>query len=130
MRPLVLDTNTLSDTTFLHALREHHVLKLVPAVAYADASVHILNRDGSSRTFDHLLEEAGVEVERFERGHARTAAWSGSVMRDFTENARDHMISAHAASPPRVLVTRNVDDFDFLGDRVVTPQKARETFAF
>ena len=42
---------------------------------------------------------------------------------DFKRNARDYMIAAHASIPPWVVVTNNIKDFSFLGDRAKTPQQ-------
>lgn len=130
MDPLVLDTNALADRSFREALATYTGLKRVPAVAYTELAVLALARKGAIEPLDRILREVGIEVERFQWDEARTAAWTGVEAGDFSENARDHLIGAHAASPPRILVSRNVDDFGFLGDRVLTPREAREAFAF
>ncbi len=129
LRPLVLDTNVLNDLSFQRALGSYHGPKLLPAVAYAELAVHVLHRDDTLENLDNILRRAGVDVAWFRHGHARTAARTGALVGDFSENARDHLIAAHAVGPDRVLVTHNITDFTFLGDRALTPARAMERFA-
>lgn len=130
LQPLVLDANTLHDRSFLHAISSYHGQKIVPAVAYTEAIVHILNQGGPLERFDAMLRQVGAEVEWFRQKHGQTAARTGALVGDFSENARDHLIAAHAVAPNRFLVTHNTADFTFLQDRVLTPAGARGRFAF
>ena len=40
---------------------------------------------------------------------------------DWHKDWRDYMIGSFAYIPPHILVTKNLDDFVFLGDRVINP---------
>lgn len=79
---------------------------------------------------DALLREATIRVEGFRHRDARVAAGTAHHVGDAEKNFVDHLVGAHAASPPRVLVTRNTDDLRFLGSRVLTPHEARESYGF
>lgn len=118
--PLVLDTNAFRTKGFLHWLRTYHGPKLLPAVAYAELGLFIRHR-GTQEAYDGMLAEHGIDVEWLDRERARTSIELALVHGDWDRNSRDYLIGAHAASPPRLLVTNNLKDFTFLGDRVRTP---------
>ena len=63
----------------------------------------------------------GIEIEWFRQIEAQKAADIGVNTGDFSENARDYMIGAHAYIAPWILITYNKRDFSFLGDRVKEP---------
>lgn len=117
--PLVLDANSFSASGFRHWLGSYRGVKLLPAVAYAELGVHLGRVDPDA--LDAGLARAGVEVEWLTADIARIAVELGLAGGEWERNARDYLIGAHAASPPRLLVTTNVKDFGFLGDRVRSP---------
>lgn len=118
--PLVLDANVLGDGTFRHWLRGYRGDKILPAVAYAEFGVYVCRKRPRSM-YDATLAKAGIEVEWLTQAHAGVAIETGLTARDWDRNSRDHLIAAHASSPPRLLVTWNVSDFRQLRDRVRTP---------
>lgn len=130
MDPLVLDTNALADREFRHRLAGFDGHKILPAVAYTEIAMHFLAKGTPLRRLDRLLREASTVVEGFRHQDARVAAGTAHQVGDAEENFVDHLVGAHAASPPRILVTRNTDDFRFLGPRVLTPHEVRETYGF
>lgn len=118
--PLVLDTNALLARGFLRWLRGYPGAKLLPAVAFVELGVHWVPQR-SMDGYEATLRAAGVEVEWLTTDHARLAVELALAQGRFAERARDFLIGAHAASPPRVLVTNDLGDFGFLGRRARTP---------
>lgn len=112
--PIVIDNSAFSKRDFRRWLKTYHGQKIMPSVSYAEALVHVVNRGGTADKFNDLLRGLRVRVERTNRDHAALAAIAGANQGDWTQNARDYLIGAHAASPPRVLVTENVKDFTHL----------------
>lgn len=123
--PLILDTNVFRNRDFLHKLEKHHGRKILPAVAYAEMCVYYLGKKNKSPKYvDTFLNKLDIEVDWLDQRRARDAAMycidSGG---NFSENARDYLIGAHAYPPPRTMITYNKDHFLFLGKRVYTPDE-------
>lgn len=112
--PIVIDNSAFAKPDFRRWLKTYYGQKIMPAVSYSEALVHILNNDGTVEEFNELLRGLRVRVEPTKRDQGAIAAQSGSHHDDWSENARDYLIGAHAASPPRILVTENVQDFAHL----------------
>lgn len=53
----------------------------------------------------------------FKKDQALAAASYGAKGKDFKKNARDYFIGAHVYPPPRTLITDNIKDFWFIGDK-------------
>lgn len=120
--PLVLDTNSLQDRDFRFWLENYHGRKVIPAVAYTELCVYFIRRKNkTTEDVDILLRKMSVEVDWYRHGQAKKAAEMGA-RGDFSSKARDFMIAAHAYTAPWILVTYNVDDFDYLERRVMTPK--------
>lgn len=124
--PLVLDTNVFDVRGFRHWLRGYPGEKILPVVAYAELGVH-LRRKVSQDVYDAGLAWSGILVEWLTPEIAAGAIDLGITRGDWGENARDYLIGAHALAAPRILVTNNGRDFDFVGERVETPVKAMTT---
>ncbi len=71
-----------------------------------------------------LLRRFGVEIEPLGQSQAQAAVETAVAAKDFKKSWRDHMIGGHAHTAPLKLVTHNVVDFAFLGNRVITPHQA------
>lgn len=123
---LVLDTNALADRHFRFWLRSYPGRVVLPAVAYTEAGV-LFRRHANHDRFDAILRAAGIEVEWYRSNEADIAIRTGIQVGDFAENARDHMIAAHASTVDRRLVTANLRDFTFAPDRM-TPQQAMKEY--
>ncbi len=125
--PLILDTNVFSRRDFLNWLDTYHDKKKLPAVAYAEICVDRINQDKVGQ-FKNLLDRLNINVERLDSKIAECGALWGSKGDDFSDNARDYLIGAHAHTPPLILVTSNVEDFWFLEDRVMTPDECMNRY--
>ena len=122
--PIVIDTCALRDRDFMRWLRDYRGRKILPVVAYTELLVHFVGTKGKTKEqVRNWLRSAGVEIEACFPIHAERAAETGVNQDDFSENARDHLIAAHAHTPPLLLTTYNKKDFRFLGRRVKTPQE-------
>jgi len=119
--PIVLDTCVFRDKSFLKWVGRYHGRKIVPTFVYAETAIHYLNRGKRIEDLDFLLRKLKIEVESHEPKHARYTANLGFDFKDFSENARDYLISGHAYLPPCHLITNNVKDFFFLENRVHEP---------
>lgn len=128
MDPLVLDTNSFRNTDFLFWLRSYNGQKILPVIADVELGVFFESQGEPLDKVQSLLNRTGVTIEWFRPEDGRVAIQTAGMTKDFSENARDHLIGAHAASPPRHLVTENIDDFTFLGDRVLTPRDAMKAY--
>lgn len=118
--PLVLDTNAFTTRGLLHWLGSYRGPKILPVVAYVELGMHWVPRR-TQEGYDGTLVSAGVTVEWLTTDQARLAIEISLAAGGFAQRSRDFLIGAHAASPPRVLVTNNLSDFEFLGDRARTP---------
>ncbi len=121
--PLILDTNVFSRKDFLNWLDSYHGKKKLPAVAYAEICVNRINQEENVEKLRCLLSRLNINVERLDSRIAEFGALWGSRGDDFSDNARDYLIGAHAHTAPMILVTDNKDHFWFLEDRVVTPDE-------
>ncbi len=99
--PLVIDTSSLRDAGFWKWLREYHGRKVLPAVAYAELSVYLVNvKHKTQDNVDDLLRSMDLEIGWFRAGEARCTVEIAGITREFAEKARDHMIASHAYLPP------------------------------
>lgn len=121
--PLILDTNIFSRKDFLTWLDNYHGRKKLPAVAYTEICVDYINRGENVRKLRNLLKRLNITIERLDTNIAERGAKWGSRGEDFSENARDYLIGAHAHTSPLKLITDNKDDFWFLKGRVLTPDE-------
>jgi predicted nucleic acid-binding protein len=127
--PLIIDTSALRDAGFWKWLRNYHGRKVLPAVAYAELSVYLVNiKHRTQDQVDELLGSMDMEIGWYRADEARRTVEIAGMTRDFTEKARDHMIASHAFLPPWVVVTYNIKDFKFLNDRAMTPPDAQIRF--
>lgn len=113
-KPIVIDNSAFAKDEFRRWLKTYYGQKFFPSVAYSEALVHFLNKGGTADQFNELLKGLRVQVEWTKQGQAASAAAAGSANGDWTENARDYLIGAHAESPPRIMVTENMKDFGHL----------------
>ncbi len=121
--PLVIDTSALRDRGFRYWLGRYHGRKILPAVAYTEICVYFIGmKNKTQEQVDGMLYSMGLKIEWFRTNEARKAAELGISLSDFSNNARDYMIAAHAYTAPWVVVTYD-SDFDFLGTRAKTPQE-------
>lgn len=123
---LVLDANVLTDKRFLGWLRRYRGRKILPIVAFVEVGVHFRLQERLD-DLRGLLASASVEIEWMRISEAESAIASAAKVGDFADNARDHIIGAHAAVAGRVFVTRNVRDFSHLA-AVRTPEQAMRDF--
>ncbi|MHB1493066.1 MAG: hypothetical protein ACYCR7_02760 [Thermoplasmataceae archaeon] len=73
--------------------------------------------------FDNLLRKSKIEIEWFRAEEGLRTALTGIKLGSFAENFRDLTIGSHASIAPWIVVTNNIKDFDFLGDRVRLPDE-------
>lgn len=109
-----MDTSAWAKQAFREWLAEYYGDKIMPAITYAEALVFLLDRGEDGQTLNELLNKLRVQVEWTHRDHAALAAQAGASLGDWSDNARDYLIGAHAESPPRILVTENMQDFKHL----------------
>lgn len=116
---LVLDTNAFNERGLLHHLAGRRERKLLPAVAAAEFYYHIVTRRAWSpgRFFD-ALRLAGIVIEPLDAHKALAAV--DAAGKEFPLRPADALIGAHALSPGRILVTRNLAHFPQV-PRKVTP---------
>ncbi len=126
--PLILDTNVFTRKDFLNWLDSYHGEKKLPVVAYAEICVDNINKNGDTTQIKGLLNRLDITIERLESNLAECGALWGSKGKDFSLNARDYLIGAHAHTPPLILVTSNKDDFWFLKDRALTPDECMKRY--
>jgi hypothetical protein len=94
-------------------------------MAYIEAGIYYAAK-GNARTpdevnvrlasFNYLLNRAGVIIEPASAASMATAIATALFVPalPWGKNSHDHMIAAHAAIPPRVMVTQNTSDFKHL----------------
>lgn len=121
--PLILDTNVFSRKDFLRWLDTYHGEKKLPVVAYAEICVDRINNGEDVQNLRKLLNKLNITIERLDSKIAEVGALWGQRGEDFSDNARDYLIGAHAHTPPLKLITDNTRDFWFLKERVLTPDE-------
>lgn len=122
--PLILDTNALDNRDFMYWLRNYRGQVILPVIAYCEFCYYKCVLQGkSNRQVDALLRTASIEVRDMSKREAICVAENCRNIDepDFKENWRDYMIGAFAHLPPHILVTDNIQDFTFLGRRVIKP---------
>lgn len=122
--PLVIDTCALRHKDFLAWLVHYRGRKILPSIAYCEFCFYmIVIRNKSIGDANFILKCSGIEVEDFTKNLGSLVAYHCREMEDpdFRENWRDFMIGAHASIAPIKLITDNIEDFSFLGDRVFEP---------
>lgn len=124
--PIVIDTNAMQDRGFRPWLYNYRGRKIFPLICFVELSVFLRSRGRSIGAIKGLLKTLGVEIEPFHMKYAYIAIETGVAFHDFKKNWRDHMIGAHAHTAPLRLITYNQKDFQFLGDRVMSPQDAMQ----
>jgi hypothetical protein len=131
--PLVIDTCAMRDSGFRNWLYAYRGRKILPVIAYVETSIYFISRGKTQAQVKQLMKRLGLDIEPLEGQSAHTMVESimtagiapGSG--PFYKMWRDHAIAGHAHTAPLTMVTYNVKDFDFLGDRVLTPQDAMNT---
>ena len=121
--PLIIDTSALIEKGFLQWCRKSRALKILPIIAYCEFSVGNLKRGKTQDEIDSSLRYAGIEIRNMTPVEAKNTALicDGLIDADWRKDWRDYMIGSYAFNPPHLVVTKNVRDFNFLGDRVVDP---------
>lgn len=112
--PIVIDNSAWAKEDFRRWLKTYYGRKIMPAISYSEALVYVLGRGGTADGFNDLLRGLRIQVEWTKRDHAALAARTGAARGDWSKNARDYLIGAHAMHQPRVLVTENMEDFAHL----------------
>lgn len=122
--PIVIDTNAFRDRDFRYWLLTYRGEKILPMVAFVEFAFFLQSRGKSYEQVMSLVGRFRVHIQPFGQVHAKRAIETSIAAGDFSKNWRDHMIAGHAHTAPMILITYNVDDFAFLGHRVMTPQQA------
>ena len=113
--PLVLDTCSFSDKSFLNLLKIYHGDKFLPSVAYAELVVdYYFNKNKNPDHVDKLLRKLNIEVEWLDASKAKNAVLCCQDKQDFKDHIRDYLIGAHAFPAPRIMITNNIKDFECL----------------
>jgi len=120
--PIILDTCVFSDKSFLYKLEKYHGDKIIPAVAFCELYYHYLCT-GKEDFILKLFSKLDIVIEEFDAVRAKNAALYSEGYGKFEENFRDYMIGSHAYPPPRKMITDNKKDFEFLKDRVLSPDE-------
>jgi predicted nucleic acid-binding protein len=135
--PIIIDTNVLSDTHFLHWLRMYRAEKIIPPIVYAEYAYHFLVKGRDLSALDRALNAAQIRVGEMDKHHSAHGAnfaficrqpYCGDPSRDiqWLRTWRDSLIASFAAIPPFRMITNNIDDFNFLGERAMTPYEFKE----
>lgn len=121
--PIVLDTNVLEDRTFIYWLRKYRGEKILPAVAYSECAIHAVRKRRGLEKLNGLLRATGIIVEPMEKCHGDWAAYfCDEEDGKWKKRWRDYMIASHATCAPRVIITKDIEDFKpILGDRSMNP---------
>lgn len=128
MQPLVIDTNALHDKDFVKFLPTYHGRKILPVIAYIEASIHLRAKKTTEQILE-LLKVLGVKVEQMTTDQAHGAIEAAIEGRDFADNAHDYLIGSFATSPQHIVVTHNKKDFTFLPDKqVLSPLEVMKKF--
>ncbi len=129
--PLVLDTNALNNKDLMYWLRSYRGQIILPIIAYCEFCFYqSVLRGKSIYEIDRLLNSANIGIRNMTKKDATCVI---DICQDidepeFKKNWRDYMIGAFAHLPPHRLITENVDDFEFLGNRVIDPVTLLENY--
>lgn len=138
--PIVLDTCVLGDKDFLRRLSSFHGRKIISSISYMEFCYFLLSSGKDTDGFRDLLKALGITIEHFGIKNAdkavgvrleygRTALVScPECGKQIKADWCDLMIASHALDPPWIVVTKNVKDFDYLKDRVMSPQEFMERY--
>ncbi|MBI2078985.1 MAG: hypothetical protein HYT80_11555 [Euryarchaeota archaeon] len=111
---------------FRYWLQKYRGVKKLPVVAFVEFAA-LLQPKRSMAQIMGFIRAAGLYIEDLglDLGHRAVAsigfAQEGEVF-DWVKDWRDHVIASHAHTAPVILVTDNVEDFGFLGNRVYSVQ--------
>ena len=125
LEPVVIDSCVFSQSTdFIYWLKGYHATKIISSITYAELQVYFIGKKKKDPTFfDSILKRSRIDVQWFRKGEALNTAYFGSASASFAENFRDFMIGSHASIAPWIVVTNNIRDFFFLGERVMLPNE-------
>lgn len=127
--PIVIDTCSFRDSNFVRKLATFHGRKVISTIAYSEMQVYLMYRKKKdSSYFDKILNNANIEIQDFSRENGLQTAIFGKDMGNFSKLFRDYAIASHAYLPPWIVVTNNKRDFEFMGERVMSPNEFMEKF--
>lgn len=128
--PIVIDTCVFRDPGFIEWLKTYHNKKVISSVTYMEMQTFWIGKKNKDfRFFDRLLRLAGIEIQCYNKEQALATAEHRIRSNFNVKDMRDAMIASHASIAPWIVVTFNVKDFSFLGDRVLDPYKFKHLYA-
>lgn len=127
--PIVIDTCSFRDSNFIRKLASFHGRKVISTIAYSEMQVYLmLEKKKDSIYFDNMLKDADIEIQNFSKDNGLQTAIFGRDMGGFSKLFRDYAIASHAFLPPWIVVTYNKKDFDFMTERVMSPDEFANKF--
>lgn len=111
---IIIDTGVLFYPRALRELAEFPDDIILPAVAYAERVRQLCAKGHSADEFDLWLQRNSIDVEAFDRVHARRVVPRLTSENAWIRLARDAMIAGHVGSDD-VLWTTNPKDFLAMG---------------
>ena len=129
--PLVLDTNALNNKDLMYWLRSYRGQIILPIIAYCEFCYYqTVLRGKTIKDIDRLLKSANIGIKNMTKKDAICVIdiCQDILEPEFKKNWRDYMIGAFAHLPPHRLITENIDDFEFLGNRVIDPMTLLEDY--
>lgn len=108
--------------------------KILPIIAFVEAAIYFTTKGKDIYQVRQILKRLDIEIQPLEGNPAD--AMVGSLLgiglapgtNEFYKMWRDHSIAGHAHTAPLLVVTYNIKDFMFLGDRVLTPTEAMKRY--
>lgn len=123
MTRFVLDTNVFSHKKFCEWLKTNKCDAYLSTVAYTELLYHYSKRVGKIDTFvDDFLDVLKVKVLPFDKECAHIATKAAIGHWDFKTNVRDYMIGSLSVTLKCPLITKNIKDFEWLEEQVLTPE--------
>jgi|HubBroStandDraft_4_1064222.scaffolds.fasta_scaffold472216_2 hypothetical protein len=133
--PVALDTNVVLEGHFMRWLRNHHTLKVISPVAYAELAFGYVTRYGTTERLDSMLYKTRIRVEQYKMAQAKqTATYVRELIgatklapgteefkRAWNKAWRDSAVASQAAISPWRLLTMETNGFPFLGWRAKNP---------
>ena len=134
---IVIDSCVImNDGDMLRWLGRYRGDKIFPLMAYIEYSIAKRRRGKSQADIDHSIKKiAKMEISHFTEREAKnvieivTRYIDPADDRNFRDDWRDCVIASYAYVAPTKIVTYNVSDFNFLGDRVITPQQLKARYS-